>query len=517
MKKIILFFTLLFVGIYGNIFINIPTNAKTLISSKDFETSDVRILNSGYYLIFSQNTLISEEYFIGDYVYSIYYGSEIRPEDFGRIMEYDEKYFDAISEMCNDASKFDHPNYKELGITVLYVKSYAALVNNNELISQLTITYAQTGQTNTDSHISGGMTHIINAENMLSLDEIKSRYRATDNVDNDITSSIVFTSNYSSTSTLGKYYIMAQVTDRAGNKTTAIDYILVKDFTAPSISLTNSNISIEVHTTYTSEDAKKNFIFSDNYSKPEELQITFEDNYNNNFNTLGSYTITATAKDKDGNISNPATLTINIVDTTKPQISLKAGGDRIVSNHILTNEEILALLQVSDNYDQLSTSNINIINNTCTGQQGQEYIIQVQIADSSSNIGEATFKYYLTDTTSPIIIVEDTLYIEEGVDYTSEQLINMLKEAGIIADDATTVNFEYYLVEETENEKIYDLAITQTLPNGQIINSSIKLNFFTPVKQTINDSYNYNYLWFLLLLLPVVLSTYKILKKYEKN
>ncbi|MDE5856139.1 MAG: hypothetical protein K2H06_03735, partial [Anaeroplasmataceae bacterium] len=373
---------------------------------------------------------------------------------------------------------------------------------------------------NTNCSIAGNMTHIVDCDHPTPLSEIQARYRATDNVDGDITKKLVFETNYDPNHlSIGSYYILMHVTDNAKHTTYAADIIIVKDFTPPSINLSKKEHVIEVHTSFTFEDAKKFFTAQDNYTPQDSIYWTFKDEYKNQFDKVGTYTITATASDLEKN-SSVSTLTIRVVDTTKPIISLIAGGNTIYATHILTDGEIRALFMVTDNYSTISNSQIQIVENTCTGQQGKEYTLRVSVTDECNNVGEQTFKYYLMDTEAPIIMVEKTIYIPLGSNYTNEQILEMLKEVGVISPQAINV----YLTSEevsTDKEGNYEITYTETFSDGSIREGKLRLAVVSPVEGTTEEPVSNTVSWYLfLLLLPVVAAIlFVILKKHnhEKN
>ncbi|MDE6655403.1 MAG: DUF5011 domain-containing protein, partial [Anaeroplasmataceae bacterium] len=435
--------------------------------------------------------------------------------------ELDMEDFDFFLPVINELTDFlSKEDIKLFGIHAVNVLSYAVFHTDDYLI--MTCFGGQRKAPNTDCTISGNMTHFVDVNHPTSLNDIKARYHATDNVDGDITSRLSFETNYNPQNLkVGTYYLIVYVYDKAGHKTLTADLIRVKDFTAPTISLSKTEHTIEVHSNFTLEDAKKFFSATDNFTPQNQIQWKFEDNYKNQFNTLGTYTITATAKDSDGNTSSK-TLTIHVKDTTKPTISLLTGGDTIYADHVLSDSEIKALLKVTDNYYTLSNTQINIIENTCTGAQGKEYRLKVSIMDGSNNVGEQIFKYYLLDTEYPIITVEKTLYIPMGYSYTNEQIIQMLQDAGILDAQTINVSLNSYEGISTTDEGIYEISYIETLEDGSIKEGKIKLNVFSPAEHPTEDlpaSQN-NSWYFFLLLLPVGVAVVGVLiknKKHEKE
>ncbi|MDE6047545.1 MAG: hypothetical protein K2F56_02840 [Anaeroplasmataceae bacterium] len=492
----------------------------TIYEESDIDPYSAVVLNSGYYFFGSYSIQLDERFFKGDYDYFFLEGSyEV---DYQRIEE-NLNVPDTV-----DLSIIGEPYYtifgsallRSKGLTAIHVKSYAVFSTEREIIS---ITgYGMYDQVpNTNTSIAGNMTHFVDYDHPISLSEIKSRYRAIDNVDGDITNQIVFETNYDpSHLDVGTYYILLYVSDHAGHITYSADIIRVKDLTPPTIHLTQKEHTIEVNTVFTSADAKKFYSATDNQYTLNYLSWEYKDEYKSQYNKIGTYTITGTVKDYEYNSSSDV-LTIHVVDTTKPSISLLAGGDTIYADHILSDDEIRGLLKVSDNYYSLSNSNIQILENTCTGAQGKEYRLKVSITDGSNNVGEKVIKYYLTDTESPIIMVEKTLYIPLGTTYTNEQIIQMLKEAGIINFQSNNVSLTTNHI-ETDKEGCYEVSYVETLQDGTKKEGTVHLNVFSPVEGSSDTSSSQkpSSWYYLLLLLPVTFAVMIMVlekKKYEKD
>ncbi|MDE6407342.1 MAG: hypothetical protein K2K48_05875 [Anaeroplasmataceae bacterium] len=492
-----------------------------IYEDEDLDVHSAVVLNCGYYFFGCAGTQIDESSIKGDYDY-LYQPEKSYQVDYQMIDEYfnipDSIDLTVLGEAFCDS--FGSMNIYYNGIRIVHVKSYAVFFTDGEVVN-LTCFGIQEHAPNTNTSIAGNMTHFVDYDHPSSLSEIKSRYSATDNVDGNITSRIVFETNYDPEhAEIGAYYILLHVSDHAGHITYAADVIRVKDLTPPSIQLTKKEHTVEVNTVFTSADAKKFFTATDNQTSQKYLRWEYKDEYNSQYNKLGTYTITGTVRDNDYN-SSSAILTIHVVDTTKPNISLLAGGDTIYADHVLADDEIRALLKVTDNYYSLSNSKIQILENTCTGVQGKEYKLKVSITDGSNNVGEQIFKYYLTDTESPIIMVEKTLYIPLGATYTNEQIIQMLKEAGLISSQSADVSL---IIEETidaKNEGSYQITYIETLQDGSKKEGTVLLNVFSPVAASSDASTQNPSSWYyLLLILPVMVAVILIVlkkKKYEKD
>lgn len=485
------------------------TNVFEIYKNTNVKANSAIVLSSGYYFFGRVGQQIQISHFKGDFDYSCQSSGGNGTIELHMIsdeLEIDGEIESIVNLVTPFENSFGKSNIQTYGLLALHVKSYAVFYTDNTSLENVYALGINTKAMNTSATIAGNMTHFVDYDNPTSFEDIKKRYRATDNVDGDITNRLSFQTNYNpSQLKIGTFYVLIQVSDAAKNTTYAADLIHVKDFTPPKITLSEKEHIVEVHTVFTSEEAKKLFSVTDNHTPAASIQWTYIDQYQNKYDTLGSYTITATAKDLDNNTSSE-TLTIRIVDTTKPAITLAAGGDTIIADHPLTDSEIRALLNVSDNYYTLSTSQIQIVENTCTGAQGKTYKLKVKITDGSNNTQEKTFNYYLSDTVSPIIMVEKTLYVPLGSTYTNEQIINMLKEAGIL-DIEAKVSLSLNEAVTTEKEGTYELHYVETLPNGTQKENTVLLKVFSPIDSIDSSSSepnSINPLYYLLLVLPTI-------------
>ncbi len=493
-----------------------------LYESHPVDTPFATVLLKGYYIIGTYPYAISRDNFKGNFSYELVQGKqEISLEDFKKTGPLDlpekiiqEELIDIFNTYFNDTDK--------VGAMILKVHSSAVFFTDINYSYSLTALSILTEEINSDPTLAGNKHHFTSIDHPISIDELKARYSAEDNVDKTITNRLTLETNYDPEHRrLGSFYVSVKVSDSAGNETAIFDIIEYKDFIPPKINFLDDDaeINIEVNTELSMEDIHKHFLISDNYT-PEQDIIKFYtdmDHLKNNLNKLGRYRYKLSARDLDGSCSD-AILYINIVDTTKPTISLKGGGDTILTNHVLQEEEILALFEVSDNYYDLSPADLVIVSNTCTGEEGKEYVLTLSLTDGSNNTREETFKYILNDTHSPIIRVEKTLFLPLGKTFSNSELLQMLKEAGIISMDAVDVSFSYDTA-IFNSEGVYDIKYTEITKDGKQIEGNVILNIFTPIQiPHKNTTRNYHYLW-LLLLIPLISSGiifYIKFKKHEK-
>ena len=140
---------------------------------------------------------------------------------------------------------------------------------------------------------------------------------AADNYDGDLTSSIAIVNNVD-TSTVGTYTVTYNVSDTSGNAAVPVTRTVnVVDTTAPVITLLGDNpMTIEVGSTFTDPGATA----SD--AGDGDLTSSIVVTGSVDTSTLGTYTLTYNVSDASGNVADPVTRTVNVVDTTAPVITL---------------------------------------------------------------------------------------------------------------------------------------------------------------------------------------------------
>ena len=177
---------------------------------------------------------------------------------------------------------------------------------------------------------------------------------AEDDFDGDISTQIII-ENPVDTSILDTYIITYNVQDAAGNDAQeVIRAVDVVDTTAPIINLKgNQDVTIEVNSNYSDAGATA----SDNYDGVITANIVEEGIVNEN--EVGTYPITYNVSDSSGNKAEQVTRTVNVVDTTKPVITLN--GDAFILVETGTNYSDPGAT-ATDNYDGDITSEIVIIN-----------------------------------------------------------------------------------------------------------------------------------------------------------
>lgn len=110
----------------------------------------------------------------------------------------------------------------------------------------------------------------------------------------------------------------------------------------------NSTIIATVSNKFPVELLKEKIIAYDEVDGQVNVEI-FEDNYSNNYNVLGTYSITFIATDNSNN-SSYLSINIKVIDNVKPQIKGQTKLNSYMSNPLTINQ-IKDTLTITDNYD----------------------------------------------------------------------------------------------------------------------------------------------------------------------
>mgnify|MGYP001998299039 CR=1 FL=1 len=199
---------------------------------------------------------------------------------------------------------------------------------------------------------------------------------ASDNIDGDITSSIV-TANNLDISTVGTYLVTYNVSDAASNPADEVTRVvnITPDVTKPIITINGGDIDHEQGTSYTDLGATA----SDNIDGDITSSISVENNVDSD--TAGTYTVVYSVSDSSGNAADQKTRTVVVSDTTKPIITLVGDSEiNLLIDDVYVDNGAIAF----DNIDGDITERIITINLVDTSQFG-EYFITYNVKDSSDN------------------------------------------------------------------------------------------------------------------------------------
>lgn len=214
--------------------------------------------------------------------------------------------------------------------------------------------------------------------------------------------------------------------------------LFFKSNSAPTITLLKSIVTVEAGTPITTSFLMEEYFIVE--SSTTTKLVLVEDTYKDQYQRLGIYSISCYALDAWNQKSSEVRLFVQVVDRTPPVIKLKSGGTTILADHSLSNQEIIELFDVSDNYDTLSINNLRIVKNTCKNQMNKPYEIIVELVDNSGNKTIETFSYYLIEHPYQGIEVKDIVPVEEMKDYTNEELLKNISNKPIEINPSTHIN-----------------------------------------------------------------------------
>ena len=226
---------------------------------------------------------------------------------------------------------------------------------------------------------------------------------ATDNIDGDISASIVIDATTVNVNTIGSYTVTYNVSDAAGNAATQITRTVnvTADQTSPVITLEGANPqSIVLGTAYSELGASA----TDNTDGDISANISI-DATAVNVNTVGNYTVTYNVSDAAGNPATQVTRTVNVTanaDTTIPVITLVGANPQIIELGTAYSE---LGATATDNIDGDISANISIDATYVDINTVGDYTVTYNISDAAGNPAtQVTRTVTITpDTTIPVI------------------------------------------------------------------------------------------------------------------
>ncbi|TXE19028.1 DUF5011 domain-containing protein [Psychroserpens burtonensis] len=201
---------------------------------------------------------------------------------------------------------------------------------------------------------------------------------ATDNVDGNISGSIIIGGDTVNTNVLGSYVVTFNVSDAAGNDAAeVIRTVIVSDTTAPVITLIGAaTINLNVGDTYNEQGATATDNFDGNLTSSIAVTGVV------NTNSAGTYVVNYNVSDTSGNSATQVIRTVIVTeDTTPPVISL-IGASTVNLNVGDTYNEQGAT--ATDNQDGNLTSSIVIAGTVNTNSAGT-YLVNYNVSDAAGN------------------------------------------------------------------------------------------------------------------------------------
>jgi hypothetical protein len=244
---------------------------------------------------------------------------------------------------------------------------------------------------------------------------------ASDNIDGNITSSIVIGGNTVNINVPGTYTVSFNVSDSSGNAAAPVSRVIqVADRTRPVISLLGAaTINHEVGTVYVDPGATAVDNIDGNISSNISVSGTV------NAGVSGTYTLTYRVSDSAGNNAIAVTRTVNVADTGAPSITL-LGSSTVL--HELQIPYTDAGATASDAADGNLTGSI-VTTGTVNANTAGTYTINYNVSDSNGNPATTvTRTVFVADRTAPQIALTGG----STIDHT---LGNLFVDPGFSASD----------------------------------------------------------------------------------
>lgn len=230
---------------------------------------------------------------------------------------------------------------------------------------------------------------------------------AVDNCVGDLTASIIVSGSVNA-NVPGPYTLTYTVTDPAGNVGTATRTVNVVDTTAPTLTLSGaSSMTVECHSAFTDPGATASDACAGNLTAAIAVTGSVD------VNTPDSYTLTYTVEDPAGLVAT-ATRTVNVVDTTAPNVTL-------IGNAVMTVECHTSFTDPGATANDICAGTLSVVTTGAVNVNTPgSYTLTYTATDPSGNAASATRTVNVVDTTPPVIVLvgANPLVLEIGSTYT---------------------------------------------------------------------------------------------------
>ncbi len=312
-------------------------------------------------------------------------------------------------------------------------------------------------------------TFIVDVDNPISFETIKSQITAYDKTEGDITSKIVISNNNYVLSNgkigVGTYSFTATVSDLFDNTCSKVFNIMVVDITKPT--LIASDMTITYNETLSDSDLVNNVNYSDNVSAKDKINYNITLNeYNSapSYKTFkakcGTYNISISFTDEANN-TNSVSFSVNVIDNIAPAVVVP---EEIISTttNFLTMNDIKEYISVVDEYDNNATYSLYDAQGYNTTKKVGTYKMRIEAKDSSNNTSTVYFNVKLVDTDVPTIGFKDDYLIVINVDeiLTKDKLILLLSNnIDLSSLDEIEIESDYF-ASSIKGAGKYEITIT---------------------------------------------------------
>jgi len=294
-------------------------------------------------------------------------------------------------------------------------------------------------------------------------------FMATDNIDGDISDSIIVTGNVD-TSIQGDYVLSYDVSDAAGNSAVTesrtvhvVDDVTIIDTVVPVLTLVGpESLDVVLGEEFTDEGATALDDVDGDLSS--SVVVTgFVDTQ-----VLGTYIITYNVADAAGNEAQPITRTVNVIedttviDTVAPTISLNGG---LLINHEQGELFVDPGSVATDNVDGDISVNVQVSGSVNSHISGN-YILTYNVSDSSGNAAVAvTREVHVRDTIAPVIslhggnpisLTQNTAFTDPGAsahDAIDGDLSESIVASGVVDTSVVGTYTRTYTVADTSGNQ----------------------------------------------------------------
>ncbi|HEV7763717.1 MAG TPA: DUF5011 domain-containing protein, partial [Thermoanaerobaculia bacterium] len=286
------------------------------------------------------------------------------------------------------------------------------------------------------------------------------------------------------TNSVGTYTLSYSATDSSGNVQLLTRTVHVVDTTKPVIALNGANpISLECHSTYVEPGATATDACAGSFAATASASV--------NANVPGTYTVSYTATDGAGNAAIVVTRTVNVVDTTKPVISLNGSADVTIECHTAYVEAGATAVDACA-ASPTATPSGSVDSNTVG-----VYTVTYNATDPSGNVGTAvTRTVHVVDTTKPVIALTgaNLITLECHTTFTDPGATALDACAGAVTVNATgTVNPNvpgtYTITYSATDSSGNTQSLTRTVDVVDTIRPSIVVTGANPLTLECHSSY----------------------------
>lgn len=318
--------------------------------------------------------------------------------------------------------------------------------------------------------ISGGTVHVSNVNNPVSLATITASLSVYDEVDGDLTGSLIITfDNYTGNeAVVGEHTITYSVTDASGNTATVDFTVAVVDTDIPIINLNGANPHrVEYGTTYSEPGAT----VTDNYDSGLTAVITGTVNSL----LLGTYYVYYNITDSSGNVAAQVIREVIVEDTTAPTIQVSSGTLYIEFGDNYTEGQNT----VHDAFDGETAMGATVTGTVNVGVLGT-YYIYYNATDSNGNVAIEVIKTVIVqDTIAPVISYTSlTFTYSETQNVTMSMILSNYSATDLFDGDMTN---DFVITNDTFTGSateigIFNMTLTVTDTSGNVSTINIIIN-----------------------------------------